>query len=93
MEHPHEIGLPNRLREIVLEGGPNVEGLNPASFKVSVVDRRFVSQTRQKGFPNIQRTDVLICYCLLASRRSDRAKRLEQKNKLQCSVVNSGGPL
>ena len=37
MEHPHEIGLPNRLREIVLEGGPNVEGLNPASFKVRTI--------------------------------------------------------
>ena len=53
-------------------------------------------KTRQKGFPNIQRPNVLICYCLLASRRSDRAKRLKQNNnnkKLQCSVVDNGGPL
>ena len=39
-------------------------------------------------------TRCAFCFCLLASRGSDRAKRLKQKKKeLQCSVVNSARPL
>ena len=50
---------------------------------------------KAKRSVNQQRSDVLICFCLLASERSDKAKRLEQKNKKKKlhSVGNSGGPL
>ena len=41
-------------------------------------------------------TRCAFCFCLQALRGSDIAKMLKQnknKKKLQCSVVNSGGPL
>ena len=47
---------------------------------------------KAKRIAKQQRSDVLICFCLLASRRSDRVKKLMQKIKLlHRSVVNSGG--
>ena len=38
------------------------------------------------------RSEVLICFCLLALRRTDRVKWLPENNQLQRSVVNCAGP-
>ena len=64
---------------------------NCSNICVWIVFKLIIKQGKKSA--NQQRSDVLICYCFLASRRSDKVKWLPPPGQLHWWIVNSGGPL